>query len=115
MRYVAMQRSLATGHDAHLHLGLGGRWLELSGVEATAERTGMSYSIYDPVKDFTLKISDTPLADDAIQVAFPFALPVRPHCHWDCLTQHPHPSTHSLPRGGGVGRCRWMWARTTAC
>jgi len=45
-----------------------GRWLELSGVEATAERTGMSYSIYDPVKDFTLKISDTPLADDAIQV-----------------------------------------------
>jgi class 3 adenylate cyclase len=28
----------------------------------------MSYSIYDPVKDFTLKISDTPLADDAIQV-----------------------------------------------
>lgn len=37
-------------------------------MEMTASRTGVSYSIFDPVKSFTLVESAVPVAEDSIDV-----------------------------------------------
>jgi hypothetical protein len=80
------------------------RWLELSGIEATAERSGISYSIYDPVRDKTLKISDTPPTDDAVQVGSPSRLSRTNLAHTVLVSDSQHPPIHSLTTtGGGAG------------
>jgi hypothetical protein len=88
---------------------LGGRWLELSGIEVTANRTGMLYSVYDPDKKYTLvstlpddpvgqKTSDDPPVD-ALEVGSPSRLARTSRAPYWSVTHNTHPSTHSLPRG----------------
>jgi hypothetical protein len=90
------------------------RWLELSGIEATAERTGISYSIYDPVKKYTLvstipddpegqKTSDDPPVD-VVQVRCPSRLSRTYLAHTVLVSDSQHPPIHALTTtGGGAG------------